>query len=122
MQAAGIGVVLVGELAARVQLGVDHLHGGDSQLGMDVHRHAPAVVADLAGAILLQSHVDFAGKAVGRLVDGVVHDLPDHMVKAPRAGGADVHAGTHAHRVQSLQDLYVICGISLSHFFLRRFQ
>jgi hypothetical protein len=38
------------------------------------------------------------------LVDGVVDDLIDKMVKPAWTRGTDVHAGTLAHRFQSLED------------------
>ena len=40
-----------------------------------------------------------------RLVDGVVHDLPHQVVQAALAGGADVHAGALADRLEALEDL-----------------
>ena len=40
-----------------------------------------------------------------RLVDGVVHDLPDQVVQAALAGGADVHAGALADRLEPLEHL-----------------
>ena len=40
-----------------------------------------------------------------RLVDGVVDDLPDQVVQAALAGGADVHARTLADRLEALEDL-----------------
>ena len=39
------------------------------------------------------------------LVDGVVDDLPDEVVEAARAGGADVHAGALADGLEALEDL-----------------
>ena len=39
-----------------------------------------------------------------RLVDRVVDDLVDEVVQAARAGRADVHAGTLADRLETLQD------------------
>ena len=115
VQAAGIGIVLVVELAAGVQLRIDDLHAGDAQLRMDVHRNAAAVVRHLAGAVLFQRHGDLGGEAVGSLVDGVIDDLPDEVVQPARAGGADVHARAHAHRVEALEYLYVGGGIGLCH-------
>ena len=40
-----------------------------------------------------------------RLVDGVVDDLPHQVVQAALAGGADVHAGALADRLEPLEDL-----------------
>ena len=119
VQSSGVGVVLVGKLAACVELGVDDLHSGHAQLGMDVHRDAAPVVRHLAGAVLLQRHADFRGIAVGGLVDRIVHDLPDQVVQAAGARGADVHARAHAHRVQALQDGDIGCGVRFRHFFLQ---
>ena len=120
VQAAGIGVVLVVELAARVQLRVDHLDRRYAQLRVNVHGDAAAVVGHGAGAVPAQRDGDLVGIAVGGLVDGVVDDLPDQMVQAARAGRADVHAGAHTHRVQSLEHLYVagLIFLSVCHVFL----
>ena len=107
VETAGIAIGVIAELAARVELGEDHLHAGDPQLFVDAHGDAPAVVEDRGGAVLIQRHVDLVGVAVGRLVDGVVHDLPQQMVEPLGAGGAYIHAGTHPDRVQALHDRYV---------------
>ena len=49
------------------------------------------------------------------LVDGVVHDLPQHMVETPAAGGADIHTRTHPHCVQPFQNLNTAGVILLCH-------
>ena len=51
MQAAGIVVVVVVELAAGMQPGERQLDTGQFVLGVDVHRQAPPVVNHLDGAI-----------------------------------------------------------------------
>ena len=48
--------------------------------------------------------VDRVAVAGQRLVDRVVHDLPDQVVQAALAGRADVHAGPLADRLEALQD------------------
>src|SRR6185369_17540459 len=72
VQAAGdaVGRFLVGlaELAARVQRGEDHLHGGNLLFRVDVHRNAPAVVVDLGRAVLVQGDGDVFGKARQALI------------------------------------------------------
>ena len=40
-----------------------------------------------------------------RLVDRVVDDLVDQVVQAALTGGADVHAGPLADRLETLEDL-----------------
>ena len=47
---------------------------------------------------------DLLGVAGDRLVHGVVHDLVDEVVQAAGAGGADVHAGALADRLEPLED------------------
>ena len=105
VQAAGIIVVLVIELAAGMQLGVDHLHARDAQLRMDIHRHAASIVLDGGAAVLVQLHTDAPGIAVGHLVNRVVHDLPEQVVQAAGARRADVHARTHPDRIEPLEHL-----------------
>ena len=60
---------------------------------------------DPDAAVLLQRHRDAGAVAGQRLVDGVVDDLPDQVVQAALAGGADVHAGALADRLEPLEDL-----------------
>ena len=107
VQAAGhlVAGVFAAELAAGVQHGENNGHGGDAQLGLDVHGDAAAVIGDLDHVALLDSDLDMIAEARQRLVDGVVHDLVDQMVQALGAGGADVHARPFAHRFQPFQHL-----------------
>ena len=111
VEAAGVAVGVVAELAARVELGEDHLYAGHAQLLVDAHGNAPAVIEDRGGAVLVEGHADLVGVAVGRFVDGVVHDLPQQVVEPLGARGAYIHAGTHPDRVQALHDRYVGNGV-----------
>ena len=108
VQAARKGIVVLVELAARVQLCKDDLHARNARLGVDVGGDAAAVVLYRGAAVLVQLYLDAVGKAVGRLVDGVVDDLPQDMMQALDARRTDVHAGAQAHRVQPFEDLYVL--------------
>jgi hypothetical protein len=49
---------------------------------------------------------DVNTRAIARhgLVDGVVHDLPDEVVEARRAGRADVHTGSNAYWFEALKN------------------
>ena len=107
VQAAGIGVVLTVKLAARVQLGIDHLHAGYAHGRVEIDGHAPPVVLHGHRPVAAQRHVHARGKAGHGLVDGIVHNLPQHVVQPARPRGADVHAGPHAHGVQPFQHLNV---------------
>ena len=81
VQTAGVIVILVVELAARVQDGENDLDPGDAHGRMCVDRHAAAVVIDAGGAVLMQGDGDLGGKAVGGFIDCVVHDLPKQMME-----------------------------------------
>ena len=115
VQAAGIRVVFVVEFAARVQLRINDLDGRNAQLRVNVRGNAAAVVGHLAGAVPFQRHRNFGRIAVRGLVDRIVDDFPDHVVQSAAAGGTNIHARAHAHRVQPLQNLYINGGIRLCH-------
>ena len=112
VQAARNLVAAPAELAARVEDGEHHGHGGQARLVLHPHRDAPAVVRDIDHVPRQQAHVNRIAEARQGLVDGVVHNLVHQVVQAPRAGGADIHAGPLAHRLQALQDLDLVAVIS----------
>src|SRR5690606_13534445 len=103
VQAAGRGVGAAAELAAGVQLGVDELDARQAASGLDVDRDAAAVVADLDGAVGVQLHLDAPAVARERLVDRVVHDLPEAVHETTAVGGADVHSRALADGLEALQ-------------------
>ncbi len=80
VQAAGELVVLVGELAAGVQLGEDQLDAGDAFFRVDVHRHAAAVVDHFQRVVGVEDHLDGLGVAGQRFVDAVVDDFLGQVV------------------------------------------
>ena len=90
------------ELAARVQLGKDDLHARNARFGVDIGRNAAAVILYRGTAVLIEFDFDAARKAVGSLVDRVIHDLPKDMVQALDARRTDIHARPQAHGVQPL--------------------
>ena len=104
VQAAREGIIVLVELAARMQLGKDDLYARDLGLGVDVGGNAAPVVLYGRAAVLIDAHVDPVAIPVRRLVDGVVHDLPEDVVQSAHARGTDIHAGAQAHRVQPLQN------------------
>ena len=103
MQSAREGVVARIEFAARVQFGEYELHARDARLFVYVGGHAPAVVLNGGRAVLPQFYAYFVGIAVCGFVYGVIDDFPEDMVQSPHAGGTDVHAGAHAHRLKPFE-------------------
>ena len=89
-----------------MQLGHDDLGGRNALALVNVYRDTATVVTHGARTIRIERDADFLGEAGQRLVDGVVHDLVDHVVQARAVVGvADIHAGALAHRIEALQDL-----------------
>ena len=113
VQAAGSGVGAAAELAARVQPGHDQLDAGELGLRLDVDRDAAAVVAHLGGPVGVQDDLDPGAVPGQRLVHRVVEDLPQAVLQPAAVGGADVHAGPFADRVQALEDGKVPGGIGV---------
>ena len=106
VQAAGDFVGVLVELTAGMQLGHDDLGRRDAFLVMDINRNPAPVIPHRRGAVSVQDHLDQIAMSGQRLVDGVVHDLVDHVVQARAViGVADIHARTLTHGVQAAQDL-----------------
>ena len=118
VQAAREGIVVLVELAARVQLRKNDLYARNFGLGVDVGGDAAAVVAHGGAAVLVKDDVDAVRKAVGGLVDGVVDDLPQNVMEAFGARRADVHAGAQAHGLQPFEDGDVPRVVMCAHTFL----
>ncbi len=108
VQTTGKLVVLVGKLAARVQLGEDQLDTRHPFLGVNVHRHAAAVVDHFQRVVLVQDHLDRAGMPGKGFVDTVVDDFLGQVI-GPR--GVGVHARALAHRIEAGKNLDGFCGI-----------
>ncbi|CAM5676827.1 hypothetical protein SALBM135S_02151 [Streptomyces alboniger] len=104
VQTTGDGVTAAAELAARVQHGEHDLDGRLLLDGVDAHRDAAAVVDDAHAAVGEDRDVDRVRVTGQSLVDGVVDDLLHQVVQATLTGRADVHAGSLADRVQTLED------------------
>ena len=101
VQTAREAVVLGPELGAGVEAGEDHLDPRHPLLGVDVHRHAAAVVGHRRRAVGVEGDVDLGAVAGDRLVDAVVDHLEHQVVGAL---GLGVHPRTLAHRLEPGED------------------
>ncbi len=109
-------VGLLVELAARVKYGEHHFRRGFPRLGMDVHGDAPSVVLDGDAVVRMDGHFDPVAVAREGFVESIVHHLVNEMVKSSRSRVADVHAGAFSNRLESLEDLNILCCILLCRF------
>ena len=103
MQTARNLVRAVIELTAGMQHGHDDLGCGATFLGVDVGGNAAAVIRDGDRFVGVDGDDDTVAMASQRLVDGVIHNLENHVVEARAViGVTDVHAGSLADRVETL--------------------
>ena len=115
VQAAGdlVAAALAAELAAGVEHREHDLGGRPLLLRVLVDRDAAAVVDDGDRLVGVDRDRDLVAVAGERLVDGVVDDLVDQVVKAARPGRADVHARPLADRLEALEDGDLAGGVVL---------
>ena len=113
VQATGdLVAATVAELAAGVQDGEHDLGGGPALLLQHPDRDAAAVVDDRDRVVGMDRHFDGVAVTRQRLVDGVVDDLVNEVMKAADTGRADVHAGTLANRLEPLEDGDVVGAVT----------
>src|ERR1700723_791772 len=94
MQTAGYLVGGVIEFTAGMQHGHDDLGGGASFLGVDIDGDTPAVVEHGDGLVGVDGDDNPVAMAGQRLIDGVIHNLENHVMKPTAVIGVpDVHAG-----------------------------
>src|SRR5215218_1589411 len=105
MEATGdLVAAAVPELAAGVKDRQHDLGRGPALFLHDPHRNAAAVVLDRAAVVRVEDDADGIAVTGEGLVDRVVDDLVNQMVKTTWTGRADVHAGALANRLQALED------------------
>jgi hypothetical protein len=111
VEAAGDLVALAAELAAGVQLRQDDRQCRQSLLGDHVHRNARAGVSDGDRVVRVNRHLDEIVASCQSLVDGVVDDFVDEVMKAPRTRRPDVHPGSQTDGLEALQNGDVFRGV-----------
>jgi hypothetical protein len=95
------------ELATCVKNSEDHLYRRLLLDGVFVNGNSPTVVDDSHAAISEQRDVNGVTVTGKCLVNRVVYDLVDEVVKAPRPGRANVHTGTLTDSLQPFEYLNV---------------
>ena len=73
-----------------------------------------------AEPIVVQDDLDPGAVPAQGLVHGVVDDLPEAVQQPAAVGGADVHAGALADRLEALQDRQMARGVAVGDGWLRR--
>ncbi len=125
VQTTGDLVAATAKLAAGVQLGHDNRDGRQPCLLLDFHGNAGAVVLHGEAFIFVDGDLDAITAPLHGLVNGVVHNLKDHVMECFCVGAANIHAGAATHGLQPLKDLNLIGPVDKvlvafdSHTFLR---
>ncbi len=104
-------VAVAAELAAGVEL---RQHDGERRHALirdHVDGDARPGVLDGDRVVGMDRDVDEVVSAREGLVDGVVDDLVDEVMKASRSRRPDVHTGSKPDRLEAFQDRDVLCGI-----------
>ncbi len=70
---------------------------------MQLNRDTATVVGDRQEALGIEMHVDEVRVAGHRFVHRVVDDFGKEMMQRLLVGTTDIHAGTHAHRLEAFQ-------------------
>ena len=115
VQTAGNLVSAAAEFSSCVQDGKDNGDSRDAQFWLDADRNSSTVILDADDVARQQVHQNLGTMTCKDLVDCIVHNLIHQMMQTLWSGGTDVHTGTLAHRVQSLQDLNITGIILLCH-------
>ena len=110
---AGYLISAAAELAAGMEHGEYNSDGRKPGRLLDPHRDTAAVIRHRNDIARQNTDIDLIAEARKGLVDRVVYNLIDKMMQAPFAGGAYVHARTLAHRLQALENLYLITAVIL---------
>ena len=105
VQSAGHLVAVLVELAAGVQHRQRELDAGHLLGRMHVDGNAASVVFDGDGVVVVDRDAHRVGVAGQRFIDRVVDDFRHEVVQPALGRRADVHAGTLANRLESLEDL-----------------
>ncbi len=86
MQTAGNLIPFPTEFTSCMKFGENDFDSRNLFLRMLIHRNAAPVVDNGHGIIFMDGHVDFAAEPCKSLVDRIIDDLVDEMMKPARAG------------------------------------
>ena len=105
---------LIGELAPGMQ---DSKNDLQSVLAGTVgaYRHATSEIGHCAGTVFIDLNDDLVTKTIDCLINCVIDDFPYQMVQSPGIHRADIHARSFTNGLQTLQDLYTVIIIFISH-------
>ena len=87
---------------------------------MLINRNAPAVIYDADRIVGVDNNLYIPAEARKNLINGVVDDFIDKMVKPNLVRGSNIHRGSFPYAFKTAKNLYVLGGV-LSDFFIHLF-
>jgi len=103
MEASRGLICRLGEFTAGMEFGHGQLESGNTRF-MFVNGNAGTIVRDGNLAIEMEVDSDIVGSVGDGLIKGVIGDFGEEVVKTFFVGGADIHPGTFANRLETLED------------------
>ena len=84
----------------------DDFRSGNTFFLVKIDRNAPAIIPDRNRFVRMDDHPDFRTVPSQRLVNGVVHQLKNHVMQARAVVSVtDIHTGPLPNGIQSFQYL-----------------
>ena len=108
MKTTGNLVSPAAEFAARVKNGIDHLHCSHAGFVIDSDRNSASIVRYRNTVPRIDENLNMRAVSGKGLINGIIYDLIDQMMKSSGGRGSNVHAGTLANCLKSLKNLNVI--------------
>ena len=112
VQAAGDLVALPAELPAGVELRQDDCESRQPLVGHEVDRDTGPPILDGDRIVGVEAYLDAVVPARESLIDRVVDDFVDQVVKTSRPCRADVHAGALTNGLQALENSDVFSAVT----------
>ena len=115
VQTAGDLVSAAAEFTACMQNGKDNCYSRNAQLWLNANWNASSIILNTDNISRQKVDQNLGTVSCKNLIDRVVHDLIDQMMKTLWAGGTDIHTRTLAYCVQTFQNLNITCVVIFNH-------
>lgn len=115
VQTAGDLVSAAAEFTACMQNGKDNCYSRNAQLWLNANWNASSIILNTDNISRQKVDQNLGTVSCQNLIDRVVHDLIDQMMKTLWAGGTDIHTRTLAYCVQTFQNLNITCVVIFNH-------